>query len=227
MSDGNGGGDVSGVAWGGRGDSGPVLGVRRAGQRALLVDVSDAASAMRLAGWLRTQELACTDVVPAARTVLVDGVDVSELGALLRAWDGGDLGEVADEGIAVRRVEVPVRYDGPDLRTVAARWDVHPDEVVRRHTALEFVSVFCGFAPGFAYLDGLPPEWAVPRLDTPRTRVPAGAVGLADRWCAVYPTASPGGWLLLGTTTTPVWDLGAPDGPALLRPGTRVRFVAT
>ena len=228
------------VAGDGSGDRRPVRGVRRVGRRALLVDVPDAASAMRLAQWLRdrlrVQELAFTDVVPAARTVLVDGVDVEVVEALVRAWEGPTgagtaTGTGAPAGAPAgaageRLVEVPVRYDGPDLAGVAERWGVDVDEVVRRHTSLEFVSVFCGFAPGFAYLDGLPAEWSVPRLDTPRTRVPPGAVGLADRWCAVYPTASPGGWLLLGTTSTKVWDLGHHEGPALLTPGTRVRFRA-
>ena len=96
--------------------------------------------------------------------------------------------------------------------------------MVARHGEVEFVSAFCGFAPGFAYLAGLPEKYAVPRLDSPRSRVPAGAVGLAGAWCGVYPTASPGGWRLLGRTDATLWD---PDRsrPALLAPGTRVRFV--
>ncbi len=115
-------------------------------------------------------------------------------------------------------------YDGPDLEDVAGLWGVEPAEVVARHTRLELVSVFCGFAPGFAYLSGLPREWAVPRLDSPRSRVPVGSVALADTWCGVYPTASPGGWRLLGRTDATLWDVHR-DPPALLAPGTRVRFV--
>ena len=119
-----------------------------------------------------------------------------------------------------------MRYDGPDLEAVARHWGVPVEEVVRRHTGLELVSAFVGFAPGFSYLSGLPPAWAVPRLDSPRPRVPAGAVAVADAWCAVYPGESPGGWLLLGRTDVAVWDLGRSGGPSLLPPGTRVRFVS-
>ena len=83
---------------------------------------------------------------------------------------------------------------------------------------------FCGFAPGFAYLAGL--DVAVSRLETPRTRVPAGSVGLAGTWCGIYPTASPGGWRIIGRTDAVLWDVDR-DPPASLVPGTRVRFVAT
>ncbi len=94
-----------------------------------------------------------------------------------------------------------------------------------RHTGTTFVAAFSGFAPGFAYLAGLDDEHAVPRLDSPRTRVPAGSVALAGTWCGVYPTASPGGWQLIGHTDARLWDVER-DPPALLAPGTRVRFVA-
>ena len=116
-------------------------------------------------------------------------------------------------------------YDGPDLGLVARLWEVSVDEVVRRHTSLTFTSAFCGFAPGFAYLTGLPPEWWLPRLDDPRARVPAGSVAIAGEWCGVYPTASPGGWLLLGATGITLWDPTAAE-PALLAPGTQVRFAS-
>ena len=117
-------------------------------------------------------------------------------------------------------------YDGEDLDRVAHRWSVDVDEVVARHTNIEFVATFGGFAPGFSYLAGLPEQWALPRLDSPRSRVPAGSVALADRWCGIYPSASPGGWWLLGRTQVAVWDLEREPNPSLLVPGTRVRFVA-
>jgi KipI family sensor histidine kinase inhibitor len=96
-------------------------------------------------------------------------------------------------------------------------------EVVARHTAGEYRSGFCGFAPGFAYLTGLPPELHVPRRETPRTRVPAGAVGLAGPFAGAYPRASPGGWQLVGRTDAVLFDVDR-DPPALLAPGIRVRF---
>lgn len=184
----------------------------------MLVEPTDPDTCADLASWLRGRAHAL-DVVPAAETVLVDGVD--DVGALVTLLDGWHPGEAAGTG---ELVEVPVNYDGPDLADVAARWGTTPEDVVARHTSIEFVSRFCGFAPGFAYLAGLPADLAVPRLDTPRTSVPVGAVGLAGSWCGVYPTASPGGWRLLGRTDTVLWD-ATRESPALLAPGTRVRFV--
>ena len=121
-------------------------------------------------------------------------------------------------------MEVPTRYDGPDLEAVARLWEMTTAEVVRTHTGTEMVVAFCGFAPGFAYCTGLPERLSVPRLDTPRTRVPVGSVGLAGSFTGVYPTASPGGWQLLGRTDLTLWDPSRPE-PATLSPGTRVRFV--
>jgi KipI family sensor histidine kinase inhibitor len=159
------------------------------------------------------------EVVPGARTVLFDGVpDPEGLRERLAGWTA----EVSAEPGAL--VEVPVTYDGADLDDVAARWGTDVEGVVERHGGIEFVSAFCGFAPGFAYLAGLPEQYAVPRLDSPRTRVPAGSVGLAGSWCGVYPSESPGGWRLLGRTDATLWDPERSE-PALLAPGTRVRFV--
>ena len=120
-------------------------------------------------------------------------------------------------------------YDGADLADVARLWGVTEAEVVARHTGTEFRVAFCGFAPGFPYLlaaEDLPGgDGRVPRRASPRPAVPAGSVGLADRWCGIYPTASPGGWQLLGRTDLTLFD-PAREPPALLPPGTRVRFVA-
>ena len=123
-----------------------------------------------------------------------------------------------------RLVELSTTYDGDDLDDVARRWDMTTDEAVATHTGTEFVVAFVGFAPGFAYCTGLPAELAVPRLDRPRPKVPAGSVGLAGEYTGVYPTASPGGWRLVGRTDAALWDADR-DEPALLTPGTRVRFV--
>lgn len=193
----------------------------RVGPRALLVEVSGADEARLLADWVRGNGLHCDDVVPAARTVLLDGVDDPESARTVVArWSPTE-----PAGTSGELVHIPVHYDGADLERVADVWGVGVDEVVARHTTCEFISSFTGFAPGFAYLSGLPTEWSVPRLDVPRAVVPAGSVALADDWCAVYPGESPGGWLLLGRTGVTLWDLSRTAGPALLMPGTRVRFV--
>jgi KipI family sensor histidine kinase inhibitor len=194
------------------------------GRSALLVEVADASQASALALWARERGVAADEIVPAARTVLFDGVEQSTVAAAITEWapdPSGLAGADADR----RVVEVPVVYDGEDLAEVARLWDCSAAEVVTRHTAIEFRSLFCGFAPGFAYLSGLPAELAVPRRADPRPSVPAGSVALAGEWCGVYPTSSPGGWLLLGRTDLRLWD---PDSsvPATLAPGTLVRFVA-
>ena len=195
---------------------GPTL--RPAGRSAVLAEVADAHEAVALATWARRLPVAAEEVVPAACTVLFDGVaDVTALRAALAGWTPG--AQTATGGL----VEVPVVYDGADLEYVAQRWGTDVDGVVARHTATTFVASFCGFAPGFSYLGGLPGDLAVPRLETPRPRVPAGAVGLAGTWCGVYPSASPGGWRLLGHTEVTLWD-PAQEQPALLAPGTRVAF---
>jgi KipI family sensor histidine kinase inhibitor len=194
--------------------------LRAVGRHALLAEVADSAAARSLASFARAARVPAGEVVPGARTVLFDAVtDGDALSRLLSGWTpdaAPDPGEL---------VELAVTYDGEDLADVAARWGTDVDGVVARHGELEFVAAFCGFAPGFAYLAGLPEDHAVPRLDTPRPRVPAGAVGLAGSWCGVYPSASPGGWRLLGRTDAALWDPRRSE-PALLAPGTRVRFVA-
>ncbi len=121
-------------------------------------------------------------------------------------------------------VEISVHYDGPDLTEVAERTGLSPSEVVSAHTGRLWLVGFAGFAPGFAYLVDGDPRLHVPRRPAPRTRVPAGSVGLAGEFSGIYPRASPGGWQLIGRTDQTLWDLDR-DPPALLRPGLRVRFV--
>ncbi|MDZ5661924.1 allophanate hydrolase subunit 1 [Nocardioides sp. S-58] len=191
------------------------------GARACLVEVGGAVEAASLAAWLRTSGpdhgLAPDEVVPAATTVLLDGVDPAPVQAVLAHWAGGPAGGAGP------LVRLPVTYDGPDLEAVAGHWGCSAGEVVDLHTSVELVAVFSGFAPGFTYLSGLPRT--VPRLATPRARVAPGSVALADTWCGIYPTASPGGWQLIGSTDVVLWD-ATRDPPALLPPGARVRFEA-
>ncbi|MFJ7231720.1 allophanate hydrolase subunit 1 [Streptomyces tendae] len=200
---------------------------RPAGRHALLVELPDAERTAafhaevlrrRAAGALPPVE----EIVPGARTVLLDGVPDPE--ALARRIARWEVPPVTDDTGDV--VEIPVRYDGPDLADVAALWGVGPEEVGTLHGSHTYRVAFCGFAPGFGYLTGLPPHLHVPRRSTPRTRVPAGAVALAGPYSAVYPRATPGGWQLIGTMPDPrpLWD-PARERAALLTPGTRVRFV--
>ncbi|KAA0918747.1 allophanate hydrolase subunit 1 [Dietzia sp. ANT_WB102] len=169
------------------------------------------------------------------------------LEALLAAahTESGRTGDAVDSGHAGHAVTIDVRYDGPDLAAVADHAGMSTETLVRTHTSITWRAAFGGFAPGFFYLvdarevdtrevdtteqdaAGVPSAEpalpAVPRLSSPRARVPAGSVGLADHFCAVYPGASPGGWQLLGTTDAQLWDIGQPR-PALLAPGVTVRF---
>jgi len=219
-----------------------------AGEAALLLEL-EPAEVLPLAEAVRAQRhRGITDIVPAERTVLVrfdprvvGSVEIGEWLDSVRPLASGSAAEPA--------LELPVHYDGADLAEVARLTGLTPAGVIAAHTDQEWLVVFCGFVPGFGYLR--PAKEAagegqaggkstgaaggeseneaggdllrVPRRAEPRVRVPAGAVALAAGYTGVYPRASPGGWHLIGRTTVPVWDAER-DPPALLRPGTRVRF---
>jgi KipI family sensor histidine kinase inhibitor len=191
---------------------------RRCGEDAALLDC-DSLDQMRAAhatvSAARPEGVA--DLVPGARSLLVVG-GVAAVKALL---EGADLTHppVGEP----REVTLDVRYDGDDLALVASDAGISADAVVSLHTEAVYTVAFTGFAPGFGYLTGLPPELRQPRRDSPRTRVPAGSVGLAGEFTGVYPRESPGGWRLLGHTSATLFDPHA-DPPALFAPGDRVRF---
>jgi KipI family sensor histidine kinase inhibitor len=189
--------------------------VRPYGDRAVLIETDDVLGLLAAARALPGVE----EVVPAARTLLVR-FDSTQF-----EWPS-DLHTQDVEAAASVEVELPVRYDGVDLQLVASTSGCSIKDVIARHTAPIYTVAFCGFAPGFAYLSGLDESLQQPRLDTPRTCVPAGSVGIAGEFTGVYPRSSPGGWRLLGRTDVTLWDLDR-NPPALLVPGTRVRFVAT
>ncbi|CAM5783829.1 5-oxoprolinase subunit B family protein [Cellulomonas persica] len=166
------------------------------------------------------------DQVPAAETVLLrvrPGTDLRALARRVREVAQRASGAADEPAVERPLVVLPVTYDGPDLREVAALTGLSVEEVVARHVGATYTVAFGGFMPGFAYLVGLDPALVVPRLATPRPRVPAGSVAVADRFTAVYPASTPGGWRLLGTCPTRLFDVSR-DEPALLTPGTRVRF---
>jgi KipI family sensor histidine kinase inhibitor len=194
------------------------------GDEALLAEPDDPASVLALAAAVAA-EPGVLEVVPAARTLLVRAEAAALAGLPERLIELGEQASAAPEPESAE-VVLDVRYDGADLAGVAADLGLDTAEVVRRHTAAAYVVAFCGFAPGFAYLRGLDATLHLPRLTEPRTRVPAGSVGIAGEFTGVYPRESPGGWRLLGRTDADLWDLGR-RSPALLSPGTRVRFRAT
>jgi KipI family sensor histidine kinase inhibitor len=164
-----------------------------------------------------------TELVPGYRTLLVvaDPGHAETLDELAAALPALELPPA--EAVAGDPVEIPVSYDGEDLHEVARLTGLDADEVVRRHTAPTYTVAFLGFSPGFPYLVGLDPALEVPRRDTPRTSIPAGSVGLAGGQTGIYPTASPGGWRLIGRTEVTLFDPDR-DPPALLGPGSRLRF---
>jgi len=162
------------------------------------------------------------DVVPGARTLLVElvpGAEPSE--ALVRALEAD---VVTPKRRAGRRHEIAVTYDGEDLAVVAASLRLRAQDVVELHSEPEYTVAFIGFQPGFPYLIGLPEELAVPRLASPRVKVPAGSVAIAEKYTGIYPDATPGGWRLIGRTDVVLFD-PASVPPALLQPGDAVRFV--
>lgn len=163
-----------------------------------------------------------TDIVPAARTVLIRCDSAATLAATTLRFS-----DVTGMSASVVRhrdtVMVPVRYDGADLEKVARTIGVTTDEVIALHSGVTYDVAFCGFAPGFGYLRGLPDKLHLPRRATPRTRVPAGSVAIASEYSAVYPNVSPGGWHLLGSTDVVLFD-PLREPPALLGPGVLVEF---
>lgn len=197
--------------------------VRRVGEHGLLVLCDDAAAVRQTYAGLRARaaELGAAEVVPAARTVLLDGLaDPGRISDLLSSWEP----QGSPEDLVGPEVEIAVSYDGPDLDEVADQWGTEAAGVVRIHQDCTFVVAFCGFAPGFAYCTGLPDGLVTARRREPRASVPAGSVALAGEFTSVYPRASPGGWQLIGRTRQQLWFAQRAE-PALLAPGTQVRFV--
>ncbi|ALE76637.1 allophanate hydrolase [Pseudonocardia sp. EC080610-09] len=190
----------------------------------MLFEVPNAAEVAAIVAAVRAAGLSeVTELVPAARTVLVEvapGASTERVREVVRDADPA----TTPPGTGTVHT-IPVVYDGADLRLIAETAGIDVDEVVALHSGAEYTVDFCGFAPGFGYLSGLPEPLRQPRLESSRTAVPAGSVGIADVYSCVYPRRSPGGWRLIGRTDTVLFDPSA-ERPALLTPGDRVRFEA-
>ena len=198
------------------------------GERAFLLEAATIDDVLAVhAALAATRPDGVVDIVPAARTVLVR-VDPRVLAIpAARAWATAAAADAETVGTADRPlVELDIVYDGADLAETAGLLGVTAEELMRRHSTPEWTVAFTGFAPGFGYL--VSPDWPfdVPRLPSPRTRVPAGSVGLAGGFTGAYPRETPGGWRLIGTTGARLFDADAAS-PVLLAPGARVRFRPT
>ncbi len=209
----------------------PVM-IRDYGDHALLLEFDNTEEVLAWSAAIRDAELlGVLDIVPGSRTVLIKLED-----ARYQAPTRQRLGKLhvtpaamPDASDDVRAdVEIEVVYDGPDLDEVARLTGLTADQVVAAHTATPWRVGFGGFAPGFAYLVGGDSRLEVPRRAEPRTKVPAGSVGLAGEFSGVYPRESPGGWQLIGRISenqAALWDVDR-EQPALLTPGMWVQFRA-
>ena len=194
------------------------------GTRALLIDLDGLNQVMDWHAALSAKPLKNqVDCIAAATTLLLtfEAPDSARDAAEFLQ----DFSPAAATAAEARTVEIDVLYDGEDVDEAADLLGLSREALINWHTSTEWTAAFGGFAPGFTYCAPSEPSQAraVPRRSNPRTAVPAGAVGIAGEFSAVYPRVSPGGWQLLGTTNTPMWDSNA-NPPALVQPGDRVRY---
>ena len=192
------------------------------GGSAVLIECTDVEEASALASWAAVHVgEALSDIVPAMRTVMLVASDPARLSSIATAVAEAQPGKAARDDRP--SVEIDVVYDGDDLVDCASELGIGVDALVRMHQAANWRVAFIGFAPGFAYL--IADDWPLrlPRRADPRPRVPAGAVALADGFSGVYPTATPGGWQLIGRTNARLWDVDAVP-PTPFAPGVRVHF---
>lgn len=206
--------------------------MRPVGDHALLLELADNAAVQRAARLARDRlgdEL--VEIVPGDRTLLLVWPDGSAVSAISELALDRASSEIADDDAARSEpVVIPVWYNGADLDAVAARLAMSREGVVGLHSGAVYTVAFMGFSPGFPYLiaeQGAARDvlalLELPRLATPRVELPAGSVAVAAGYCGIYPQRSPGGWNLLGRTEAVLFDAGR-AAPALLEPGTRVRF---
>jgi KipI family sensor histidine kinase inhibitor len=205
--------------------------------RDAVTEVGEAAFLLRLADPERLPSLVravdsardsrVVDLVPGADSLLVvfaDPTTPRDRSWLATALEAARSGAVQDTSRAPALHRIPVAYGGPDLERVASHAGLRPDEVVELHASGAYRVAFVGFQPGFAYLAGLPSRLRVPRLSAPRPRVPGGSLGIGGDWTGFYPSASPGGWNLIGRTDEGFFDPGS-SPPCRFATGDLVQLV--
>ncbi|PRZ40571.1 KipI family sensor histidine kinase inhibitor [Antricoccus suffuscus] len=193
------------------------------GEDGLLIELPDVGAVHMLADLIRSHEYAdrLVELIPAARTVMLVGPRevLRRIGDDVRTFEPGTA-----PGGEPRTVEIPIRYDGVDLDDVASRTGLSVEEIVSAHSGAAYSVDFFGFSPGLAYISGTPQAIRIPRRDNPRTRVPVGAVAIANEYTVIYPAATPGGWSIIGTLEgPPMWDTNA-DPPTRVGLGDRIMF---
>jgi len=208
---------------------------RPVGDAALVVEFGEAidpAINQRVQAFAQRLEAArlpgITDIVPTYRSVLIHYDPLRLSYEEVTSWARVQFQPAGLPVSAGRnRIEIPTVYGGefgPDLDFVARYHHLSPKDIIRLHSSADYTVYMMGFMPGFPYLGGLPPELETPRLETPRTLVRAGSVGIAGQQTGIYPLDSPGGWRVIGHTAVKLFD-PALDPPTLLAPGDTVRFV--
>jgi KipI family sensor histidine kinase inhibitor len=200
--------------------------VRAVGAVGALVEASNGHEAQALATWAASHPARdrLEEVIPGACTLYIAGPP----DAVHRVARDAACVVLAKSEVATgsRLVTIDVRYDGLDLAEASSSLGLSPDELVKFHTGQEFVVQFFGFSPGQAFFAELPEQLRLPRRQSPRVRVPGGAVAIANEFTVIYPQDSPGGWNLIGTRVSePLWDTAA-DPPNLVSIGDRIRFRA-
>ena len=201
------------------------MNVRPMGDGALLVETRNSAEAQSLRRVLLMEAPAgVMQLVPGYRSLLLVAdplvIDLDSFAERLP-----ELLRTPTPARAARSHKVLVSYGGEDLDATAKSLDMTVEEVIRRHSGAVYTVAFLGFAPGFPYLTGLDPKLVMPRLATPRTHTPEGAVAVAGEFTGIYPGSTPGGWHVLGRTNLKLFD-AAREPPALFAPGDQVRFKA-
>lgn len=181
--------------------------------------------AQKLASALRAEEMV-EDVVAGLASVCIKFNPRQQ--DKIADWLGAFAPSPKDDESVAAPLTIDIRYggaDGPDFAMICEALSLSPEALIAMHTDQNHIVEMIGFTPGFAYISGLPDQAKVPRLSNPRSRVPAGSVGISAAFTGIYSLAGPGGWPLIGRTAQTLFDPDA-ETPFLLQPGQRLKFKA-